>query len=68
VTIDRLRVSNETLPIVAARDNQRVPWNFHGSLLAYVIFVHDCCPAVTARWGHRLPRIEAGKLPVDTIP
>ena len=68
VTFDRLTVSDKTLTIVAVRDNQRVPWHERGSLLTHVILIHDCYLAVAARWGYRLPSLEAGKLLVDTIP
>jgi hypothetical protein len=68
VTIDRLTVSNETLPIVPGTDNQRVPRHYRGWQLAYVIFIHEFCPAVAALWGHRLPSLEAGKSLVDPIP
>jgi len=68
VTFDRLTVSDKTLTIVAVRDNQRASWHERGSLLTHVILIHDCYLAVAARWGYRLPSLEAGKLLVDTIP
>ena len=45
-----------------------MPRHYRGWLLAYVIFIHELCPAVAALWGHRLPSLGAGKSLVDPIP
>ena len=44
------------------------PWHYRGWLLAYVILLHESCPAVPDRWGYHLRTLEAGRLLDEPIP
>jgi len=48
--------------------DERPPWKYRGWLLAYVIMLHERCPAVANRWGYHLRTLEAGKLLDEPIP
>jgi hypothetical protein len=44
------------------------PWHYRGWLLAYVILIHERCPAVADRWGYHLRTLEGGRLLDEPIP
>jgi N-6 DNA Methylase len=44
------------------------PWHYRGWMLAYIILIHERCPAVADRWGYYLGTLEAGQLLDEPIP
>jgi hypothetical protein len=49
-------------------DDEPPPWHYRGWLLAYVILLHEVCPAVADRWDYHLRTLEARKLLQQPIP